>query len=396
MKKKVLLIMGLCFILLAGGCAKKPAGDISGSNTNSSTADSSDTSDSSKNTKDTDTAAATDITKPASNEYNVDDYIKLGQYKGVEVSVDQLKISDTDLEDAVQYDLESKKTLEEVTDRDVVQDGDTVNIDYEGLKDGVAFEGGSAKGYNLEIGSGSFIPGFESGLKGKKVGEKVKLDITFPKDYQATDLAGKAVVFNVTINKIQKTVVPELTEDFVKNNTNYDTIDAYKKALRESLQKSLDHTNTNSVLNKILENSTISSYPEALIKYYSESYKNYYESTVYYKYGMTLDQYIQAVGQTQEDFDANVKKVAESYVSIELVERAIAKAEKLSISDDDYKNQIGSFAKDYGASTEEELLTNMTKDTIKDEMLLNKAGDFAVDNAKITVNPVTPTPAAAQ
>lgn len=402
MKKKALIIMALCLILLAGGCAKKPAGDISGNNTNSSnTSDSDNTTDSSNTANGSDTAngkdtGATNLTKPASDEYNVDDYIKLGQYKGVEVSVDQLKITDADVEDAVQYDLESRKTLKEVTDRDVVQDGDTVNIDYEGLKDGVAFEGGSAKAYDLEIGSGSFIPGFESGLIGKKRGDKVKLDITFPKDYSAKDLAGKAVVFNVTINKIYHNVVPELTEDYIKNNTDYDSIDAYKKSLRDNLQKSLDHTITNTVLNKILENSTISSYPEALVKYYSESYKNYYQNTVSYQYGMTLEQYIQAVGKTQEEFDADVKTVAENYVSIELVERAIAKAENITISDDDYKNQIVSFAKDYGASKEEDLLSYMTKDTIKDEMLLNKAGKFAVDNAKITENPITPTPAAAQ
>ncbi len=380
MKKKVLLIMGLCILLLAGGCTKKDAGSLSG--------DSSDNSDTS----------VTGI--PTKEEYKVSDYITLGEYKGVEVTVDKLEVTDADVEDAITSDLENNEALEEITDRDVVQDGDIVNIDYEGLKDGVAFDGGTDTGYDLTIGSGQFIDGFEDGLIGKKVGDKVALDLTFPEDYSnsdgtVSDLAGQAVVFNVTINKIQQNVVPELTEDYVKNNTDYDSIDAYKQAMREKLeaenQTTMDNQKTNNVITAILDASTISSYPQTLIDYFSAYYTNYMTQMLYYSYGVTISEYLEATGSTQEDFDSAVQSFAENYSSLELIERAIAEAEGMTITDEDYSNGLDSYMEDMGVDTEEELLTYATKEEIKDDMLLKKALQFAVDNAVVTE--VTPTTA---
>jgi trigger factor len=236
MKKRVmLLVVSLSIVMLAGGCGSK--NDISNyQNTNNTdnagsadqTTDGTSTDGTSTDGTSTDGTDAS-VTVPEKADYKVDDYIKLGQYKGVKVTVDQLTVTDDNVNTAIQDDLKANATTEEVTDRKDVQNGDIVNIDYEGLKDGKAFDGGTSTGYDLTIGSGKFIPGFEDKLIGAKVGEKVSIDLTFPADYQQADLAGQAVVFNVTVNSIKKQVIPELTEEYVKSKTSYDTIDAYKE-----------------------------------------------------------------------------------------------------------------------------------------------------------------------
>lgn len=385
MKKRVLMIMCLSIILLAGGCGKKgAAGDL---NTDST----------SKNNVSTTPAATVTGAAPVKEEYKVDDYFTLGKYKGVEVTVQQLEVTDAQVEEAIQTDLNSNVKSEEVKDRTDVKNGDIVNIDYTGKKDGKAFEGGSSTGYDLTIGSNSFIEGFESGLVGKKVGETVTLNVTFPKEYKVADLAGQPVVFTVKINSIKKQVIPELTEAYVKENTDYDSIDAYKKAKRENLEKDNEATMnsniSNSVIQAIIKDSKVKSYPETLINYYSESYENYVSQMLYYSYQMSVADYIKAANSTQEEFDANIKSVAENYAALEMAERAIAETEKMSISDEDYKSELKTYMSNYGVSSEDELLKYMTKDQIKDDMLLKKALDLAVANAKVTKTTATPTPA---
>lgn len=386
MKKKVLVIMGLCIMLMAGGCTKKgAAGDLEN---NAPTEDN-------KSTEDDKSTEALPSKAPEREAYNVDDYIKLGKYKAVEVSVEKLVVTDADVESAIQTDLENNATSEEIKDRKVVQDGDIVNIDFEGLKDGVAFEGGTAADQDLTIGSNSFIEGFEAGLIGKNVGDKVKLDLTFPKEYPNNpDLAGQPVVFNVTINAIKKTVIPELSEDYVKNNTDYESIEAYKKAKLESLEKDNEEKTksniTQSVITALIDDSKISSYPQTLIDYYSYSYTSYVTQMLS-MYGMSIDDYIKSNGSTKEEFDANVKAVAEDFSSLELVQRAIAKVEGMSVTDEEYTKSLDKYMQNYNVTTEEELLKLIKKDQIKDELLLNKALDYAVDNAVVTKTDAVPT-----
>lgn len=385
--------MGLCVMLLAGGCTKNgAAGNLSNnvSPTESAT--------------DATVSGAPAEVAPVREAYKVADYIKLGKYKGIAVTVEKLTVSDADVEAKIQSELVSNTTTEEVTDRKVVKDGDIVNIDYEGLKDGVAFEGGTAKGSDLTIGSGQFIEGFEEGLIGKNVGDKVELNLTFPEDYtdgsgNKSDLAGQAVVFNVTINSIKKSVTPKLTEAYVKEKTDYDSINAYRKATRESLeatnQETMDNNKTNSVITALIDESTITSYPQTLIDYYSYSYESYISQMLYYYYNTTIEDYIKAQGQTQEDFDANVKTVAENYAALEMVERAIAEAENIKVTDDEYATALKKYMTDYSKTTEEDLYKTITKEEITDELLLKKALDVAVENAVVTETEATPTPAAA-
>ena len=234
MKKRILLlVMSVSFLMLMGGCGKKNAAkdNTEDKNTESDDKDAEGTVD---KTEDGTDSGLINVTK---EDYKVSDYIKLGEYKGIKYTVNKLEVTDADIETAIQEDLQAAATEQEIKDRDVVKDGDIVNIDYEGLKDGVAFDGGTAKDSDLVIGSGSFIPGFEDGLIGATVGKQVDIKTTFPEDYQSTELAGQEVVFKVTVNAIKEKVVPELTEDYVKENLKFDTIDAYKEDIRKKLQE---------------------------------------------------------------------------------------------------------------------------------------------------------------
>lgn len=204
-------------------------------------------------------------------------------------------------------------------------------------------------------------------------------------------------MFKVTINKIKQTVVPTLTESYVKNNTDYDSIAAYKKAKRATLEKeaeqSMQSNISNSVAQKVLKNSKIKSYPKTLITYYSSSYKNYVTQMLYYSYGMSLSDYLKAVNSTEADFNKQVKSVAQNYAGLELVERAVAKAENLKITDSDYKSELKTYMSNYNVSSEADLLKYVTKKQIKDDMLLKKAMDLMVDKAIVTKADPTPTPA---
>lgn len=323
MKKKLLfLVLSLSITALAWGCGKKsPAEELEPTPGNEAATDT-DVDTTGENPGTTDNTAAE---APVKEAYEVGDYITLGDYKGLTVTYTKLEVKDADVDAKIQEDLAGAATDEEVTDR-AVQAGDVVNIDYEGLKDGVAFEGGTAQGYDLEIGSGSFIEGFEDGLIGAKKGDELALNLTFPESYTNAELAGQAVVFNVKVNTIKVSVVPELTEDYVKNNTDYDTIDAYKEATRkeleESNQNSMKNEKINNLLTAIIENSKISSYPQTLIDYYAYEMESYY-SQYAAMFGYQLADFLAANGMTEASFATEKNSYAEDRAAQELVLSAI-------------------------------------------------------------------------
>jgi trigger factor len=280
--------------------------------------------------------------------------------------------------------LQAKATEEEVTDR-AVETGDIVNIDYEGLKDGVAFEGGTAQAQNLTIGSNSFIPGFEEKLIGAKIGDKLKLDLTFPEEYsQSPELAGQAVVFNVTVNSIKKSVVPELTEEYVKTNTDYDTIDAYREGTRTTLQatneKTMKDNKINSILTTIIDNSEIASYPQTLIDYYAYEMKDYYTQYAA-MFGMGFADFLSASGLTEESFATEQKSYAESRAAQELALNAIIKAEKIELTDAEYTEGVAKILTDYGYESEEALFETATEEQIKESLIWEKAVTFVTEQA---------------
>lgn len=329
------------------------------------------------------TRAAEETTNgmPELEEYVASDYITLGQYKDIEVTVTKLEVTNEDIETAIQQDLNANSTDEEVTDR-AIKKGDIVNIDYEGLLDGVAFDGGTAQGYDLEIGSGSFIKGFEEGLIGAKIGDTKKLDITFPKEYASADLAGKAVVFNVKINSIKISIVPELNEEYVAKNTKFKTVDEYKEAMRSELkannQSQMDDEKANMALKAIIENSTIKSIPETLTNYFTASINYQLENQASY-YGMSKEDYMSAMNIDESQMKEAVKNQSQSV----LVMKAIAEKERLEISDEEYKTTVSDMMTKYSITTEEELFAQISENEIRDNLIMQKAYNLVVENTEV-------------
>lgn len=232
------------------------------------------------------------------------DYVDLPDYSNIPVSVPaKHEVTDDEVESMVQYQLSGDASYQEVEGKTTVESGDTVNIDYVGKKDGKAFDGGTASDYNLTIGSNSFIDGFEDGLIGKKVGETVDLDLTFPTDYSNADLAGQDVVFTVTINKIVELVTPELTDDWVakQNITGVSTVDEFRTYIRKQAedyyQQNYDTSVEAEILNYLTENSTFKKDPpEAMVDRYYNNMVTYYSQQLYQQYGMDLDTYTSLMG----------------------------------------------------------------------------------------------------
>ena len=231
-------------------------------------------------------------------EINAGDYVTLGEYKGLEVTNTQQPISEEDVDIYIQYMLSMYSgELEEVTDRDVVENGDVANIDYEGKKDGVAFDGGTAQGYDLTIGSGSFIDGFEEGLVGVKKGETVDLELTFPENYHAEELAGAKVVFTVTVNGIYKKAELEFNDEFVtslgiENVSTTDEYRVYLKAMLEENEKqyALQDMETE-ILTKVTENATVNGRPQEMVDKFNQVTINNMSYNAQ-MYGMDLESFV--------------------------------------------------------------------------------------------------------
>lgn len=387
MKKRLLLIvMCISLIGILGACGKK--GDNTDTDTSDKqTEDNASGSDSGDDIlDDVNFDINSQLVVVEKEDYVVTDYITLGNYKGIEYTIQKLEVTDEDVEDAINEELEANSEEKEVTDRTVVENGDIVNIDYEGLKDGVAFEGGTAAGQDLVIGSGSFIPGFEEGLIGATVGQKIDLDITFPEVYnQSPELAGQPVVFKVTVNGIKEVIVPELTEDYVKDVLGFDSIKAYKDEVRKELQDAneatMDNERVENIFQQIVEASEVSSYPKTLIDFYKAELKNYYIQYASY-FGMDYAAFLEASGVTEEEFDADAVSYAESMAKQELVLNAIKEVEKLTITDEEYKTGLDKIAADYGYATTEEFLAIAEEDQVRESLLWQKVLDLVVAEAK--------------
>jgi len=389
MKKKVLfIVMGLSIMALAAGCTKKDPS----SNLNDTTATEAPVATGGAVTEPT--VAPADI--PKVEEYVASDYITLGNYKGLAVNVTQLEVTDADVEAKIQSDLAANPTKVPVTDR-AVQTGDTVNMDYEGLLDGVAFDGGTAQAQDLVIGSGNFIPGFEDKLIGAKIGDKLSLDITFPADYSQADLAGKPVVFKVTINSISLSTPSELTVDYVKANTDYDTIEAYKAGVRKDLetanQDTMDNQKASNVITAIIDDSTIKSVPQTLTDYYTASL-NYQYNQQATSYGMDFASFLQLYGMTQDDFNTYLTTAVKAYATRDLIINAVAQTEKMEVSKDEYDKAVTDYLSYYNVTTEADLLKQVSKEEINNRVVMQKAYDLIVDKAVTTMVSPTPVPTA--
>lgn len=268
-------------------------------------------------TEESDAAAETQQVSIYFKEIQPADHVTLGEYKGIEVVSSSQAVTDEEVDAYINYLTSMSSEQEEVTDRDVVENGDVVNIDFEGKKDGVAFDGGTAEGYDLTIGSGSFIEGFEEGLIGVKKGETVDLDLTFPEDYHSEELAGTAVVFTVTVNGIYQTQPMEFNDEFVAGLgiENVSTTEEYRAYLKTMMEESnvqaAEQDAQMQVLNLVTENASVSNVPEKLItRFYQTNVSNMtYQAMMY---GMDLESFVSAYyGLDTETFEAQMQEAAE-------------------------------------------------------------------------------------
>lgn len=328
------------------------------------------------------------------DEINADEYVTLGDYKGLEVVSTVQSIGDEEVDSYIEYMLSSTSgELEEVTDRDVIENGDVANIDYVGKKDGVAFDGGTAEGYDLGIGSGSFIPGFEEGLVGVKKGETVDIELTFPENYHAPDLAGAEVVFTVTVNGIYKEIKPEFNDAFVaelaiENVSTTEEYRSYLKNMKEENEKqyALQDVQTQ-LLAMVTENATVSGTPQELVdRFYQVNINNMTYNAM--MYGMDLQTFVSSYyGLDEESFEAETVAAAEESAKQALVCLKIASEENIVVTEEEVNAAVEESYAEYGYPSAEEFKATIDMDEYKDSLLLNKIVDFLVENATITEVP---------
>ena len=370
MKRKHLIAMLLC-----AACLTTAAAAVSAEETEAVTEVASEES-----TEEEETEAP--LERP---DYTASDYVTLGEYMGLTVQID-LTASEEEIEEELEYYLQTADVMEEITEG-TVEEGDTVSIDYEGKKDGVAFDGGTAKDYDLTIGSNSFIDGFEDGLIGVNVGETVDLNLTFPENYFSEDLAGQDVVFTVTVHSIKR--MPELTDDLVNTITegDYTTIDAYKEYIRSYLEEDKaaqrDTMVMTDLFTQVTNNSTINEYPEEMVNYGIQSMKNYYEDMAESFSMEFADFMLMYFGMTEEDFDEQVVLAVQQNMQQELYLKAIAEAEGLELTEEEYAEGCARYAESYGYESGEELVAAYGEDTVRISILQDKVLEYLMENAVV-------------
>lgn len=321
------------------------------------------------------------------SKYDMSEYVKLGEYKGLERADINVSVSDEEVETKIQTNLEATVETEEKTSG-TVKEGDTANIDYEGKLNGEAFEGGTAEGYDLEIGSGTFIDGFEDGLIGKKVGGTYDLDLTFPEDYSSTELAGKSVVFTVTVNSVKTQVVPELTDEWVKENSSVKNIDEYKAVVKEELteEKELDEKENiiAALWKQVVDSSEMIKYPEKELKQYIEEIEKQYE-TAAESYGMTIDELLASYGLDDEEvYNQQNEEAAKTFIKEQMVMYYIAQLEGLTYTEEEAE-EMRSSIKDAGYNDDsfKEYFGQDIESYIDSALTYSKVAEFIFDNAVV-------------
>lgn len=311
--------------------------------------------------------------------------VKLGKYKGIEIQKIEYKVDKKDVDHELEHMQEHNSRLVTVDDRPL-ENGDTATIDFEGFVDGVAFEGGKAEGHELEIGSGTFIPGFEEQLIGMELENEKEIKVTFPKEYFSKDLAGKDATFKVKLHDIKKKELPELDDEFAKDVSEFDTLEELKKSIKEKLTKNKEqrekYETEEAVLKAVCEDSKLD-IPSGMIELEIDNMLKDFEQRLSYQ-GLNLEQYLKMIGKTEEEMRKEYEPQAIEAIKSRLVLEAIMKAEKIEASEEEIKAKMEEMAKSYGKDVEElsknENLKNYLVEGIKSE----KALEFIVNNAKVT------------
>lgn len=314
----------------------------------------------------------------------VEPEVKLGDYKGLEIEKQDTELTDDELQESIDHSLGHLAEMV-VKEDGAVENGNTVNIDFTGSVDGEEFEGGQAEGYDLEVGSGSFIPGFEEQLEGMKTGEEKDVVVTFPEEYHAEELAGKEANFKTKVNEIKYKDVPELNDEIANElDSNAETVDEYKENLRKRLseQKATEAENTEKeeAINKATENTTID-IPEAMVNTELNRMIQEFGQRIQQQ-GLDLQTYYQISGQNEDQLREQMKDDAEQRVKTNLTLTAIADAENVEVSDEDIDKELEKMSEQFNISVEDIKSTLGNTDIVKNDVRIQKVIDLLRDNAK--------------
>ncbi len=308
--------------------------------------------------------------------------VTIGEYKGIEAEKPAVEVTDMDIDTEIERVRYQNARIETITNRPVIN-GDTVNLDYRGTLDGVAFDGGTAENYELKIGSKSFIPGFEDKMQGMYTGEERDLELTFPEDYHAKELAGKDVIFHVKVNEIKSQVLPEADDEFVKDvSDDCETMEQYRAKLAEDIRINKEANATsvfeNNVMDKLVE-SVEGDIPDALIdEYVNNQVENMRQNLA--QYGMELDAYLGMMNTNLEAFTQSMRPNAEKNAKSMLALEKVAEAENFEITDEELADGYSDLADRYGVDVSE-VKTEIAEDALKNELRIRKANRFVMDSA---------------
>ncbi len=369
-KSKSLILCGAAAMMVLAGC----------SNTNNTSATTAETTSEAVGETET-TGSDTTETTALPEEEVLKGSVLLGEYVGIEYTPMDTTVTDEDVEATIQNVLAMNASYVEVNR--AAADGDMVNIDYEGKKDGVPFDGGTAEGSDLLLGSGSFIDGFEDGLIGAKKGDSVTLNLTFPENYPSEDLAGQEVTFDVTVNAVKEEQEAVLNDDFVKGlelESGASTVEAYRKGIRDSLKENNESIARmqmeNDILEAVIANCEFSDIDARIEKEYSEQWEQLNNQAA--MYGMDMEFYAAMNGMSSvEEFQEAYKEQVGNSIKVELVMDAIAEKENLTVSEEDYT----ALAEEFGVEDVNVLVENYGQEMVDLAALQTKVMNFLTSNA---------------
>ena len=311
--------------------------------------------------------------------------VKLGKYLGVQVTKIDTSVSDEEVEAAVEKERNNNARTVTVTDRPIAN-GDTAVIDFEGFVDGVAFEGGKGENYPLTIGSGSFIPGFEEALVGAELNKETEVNVTFPEDYHATELAGKPAVFKCTVKEIKEKQLPDLDDEFASEVSDFDTMAEYREDVQKKLTSKKEEeakiAKEEAVLDAVIADAQME-IPDAMLETQQRQLLENFAQRIQAQ-GITLEQYMQFTGLTAQTMMEQLKPEALKRIQSRLVLEAVAAAEKMEATEEDFEAEVKSMAEAYQMEADKvkELLGEQGAKQVKEDICVRKAADFIVDNAK--------------
>ncbi|MEJ9211280.1 trigger factor [Bacillus smithii] len=311
--------------------------------------------------------------------------VKLGEYKNLEVEKVDTEVTDEDVENELKA-LQERYAELVVKEDGKAEEGDTVVIDFEGFVDGEPFEGGKAENYSLELGSGSFIPGFEDQLIGTKAGDEKDVEVTFPEEYHAEELAGKPAVFKVKVHEVKAKVLPELDDEFAKDaDEEAETLEDLKAKIKDRLKHQKEHEAEHALQDAVVEKATANAeidIPEVMIENEIDRMMQEFSQNLSAQ-GMNLELYYQFSGQSEEDLRNQMKENAETRVRTSLTLEAIAKAENIEASEEDVEKELQRMADQFNLSVEDIKKALGDLENLKADLRISKAVEFLVENAKV-------------